>query len=313
MITCTELDTLYKVLGDTCQEYIYDPYCYDPEYQQGLGIQWIRFTYKLDSLLLLLAPPDRVHLKNHIHTLRDGAPYYASTYNIAIWYGQPVTMTVHLHGIYLAGHIFYTVGELYEHLLGEVGNYHQVYEYCRSCHHYGDRGECRIGMEPVVGCQSKLPTITWRVLGDRLQGPVVLSNEELLAFTSDLCTLLVSEGFDVVYEPTTYPHNQCLYVEVGVGNVEVVVLLHRLYGTRILTTSWCCPSLYISNARQLVEGLHRISRRQALIEHCGTCHYCDPHVSHCGMGYELDPMCQHIVPKVTVTGGCGGYIGRTQL
>jgi hypothetical protein len=285
-------------LGDSYQEYVYDPHNYHPDFHQWLGVQWVHFIHKLDSTLLSLAPPDRVHIRNHIHTLDDGKPYYASTHDITIWNQPLTTMVVRLHAIYLAGRTFYTVGGLYEYLLGEVEGYRQVYEYCRSCHHCGD-GFCGLGIKPAVGCQSRLPTITWRELDDRLRDVgTILSNEEWVPFTTDLHMLLTNEGFDVVYQPTVYPHNQYLYVQVGVGNVEVAVCHRPPYGTRILTTSWCCPSMYVTSVRNLVEGLHRITRRQALIEHCGNCYYCDPHVGHCGMGYELDPTCQHIVPKV---------------
>ena len=169
-----------------------------------------------------------------------------------------------------------------------------VMDYCGSCQ-YSDRplvNHCGKGMTMVPsGCKGyERRRIECSELDDRLsyrnttqQTMVPFNSLELVAFTSDLCTLLASEGFDVVYEPTPYPHYQNLYVQLAPGTDGIIRLIVRCNGL-VYTDRWLQYESASGYTIQIVlNTLHRMATRL-----------------YCGMGRPL-------------TGSdCTDYIGKTQ-
>lgn len=124
-------------------------------------------------------------------------------------------------------------------------------------------------------------------------------HHELLEFIGKLHELLLSEGFDSIYEPTDNLYSQTILLRVGTAYVTVTVS-----STTHIFIKWNgvgIPNLESDTVTQVVDTLHQISRLQEVREYCATCHYSGSDGNYCGVGRPM------------VTGGCGGYIGRTQL
>ena len=119
---------------------------------------------------------------------------------------------------------------------------------------------------------------------------------ELVLFTSDLHTLLLSEGFHSIYEPVGGYYSEVLHVQVGNSYVTVMIS----YMTYI-DIEWAGAIQEAHTVRGLIDLLHDIPRLREVRDYCSMCHYSGGNGTYCGVGRPL------------VTGGCGGYIGRTQL
>jgi hypothetical protein len=166
--------------------------------------------------------------------------------------------------------------------------------------------------------------ITYTELDNRLVGGGPFTIKELMGYTQGLQALLIEEGFNII-PSQPYPSlvRQVLYVSMGPGRDDMMrITITSTTGSSTRggwVDAYCWPGVPKIVAgvmgdktpmTSLLASMHMVKGWIQMKAYCGGCYYYSNagtvnldvgNSGYCGTGRPM------------VSGGCGGYIGRTQL
>lgn len=125
--------------------------------------------------------------------------------------------------------------------------------------------------------------------------------QDMIAYTTKLHEVLLSEGVDCTYTPNTIEYDQCVVVKVGERGCFGIVAVHLYSSYSPSFSPDVTPHSEFRTVQELLdnlraaevrywEALHEASLEEALWKQCRACYY-GAEGLYCGAGVDRVPGC----------------------